>query len=252
MKVVIAGGSGLIGRKLIPLLEANGHEVVAASRSTGVNVLTGEGVDEAVAGADVVVDVLNSPSFEPAAVLDFFQTSSRNLLKAEVAAGVKHHIALSIVGTDRVSDSGYILAKIAQEQLIQRSGIPYTIVRATQFYEFLEAIAAAGTVDGIVKVPATQFQPVAADDVATTLVEVAVSAPANAIVDLAGPEALSMAEYLRRFLEATGKQATVVETPDARYFGTALPHDELVPMQSPRYSGSTSLTDWLSSVSQTA
>ncbi|HEY8504676.1 MAG TPA: SDR family oxidoreductase, partial [Gemmataceae bacterium] len=200
MKIVVIGGSGLIGKKLIPLLRGRGHEAVSASPSSGVNTLTGEGLAGALAGADVVVDVSNSPSFEDRAVLEFFEKSARNILGAETAAGVKHHVALSVVGADRLPDSGYMRAKVAQERVIQGGRVPYTIVRATQFFEFLSAIAGPG--EGTVHLPDAPMQPLAADDVAAALADVAVGPPANATLELAGPEAQSMAAFVRQALAA--------------------------------------------------
>src|SRR5437588_4988168 len=188
MKIVVIGGTGLIGSKTVAILRQGGHEVVAASPNTGVNTITGEGVDEAVAGAQVVIDLANSPSFEDKAVLEFFQTSGRNLLGAETAAGVRHHVALSIVGTDRTPDNGYFRAKVAQEKLIKTSRIPYTIIRSTQFLEFLGGIAASSTDGNIVRISPGLFQPIAADDVAAIVADVALAAPRNGIVEIAGPE----------------------------------------------------------------
>ncbi|WP_433383659.1 SDR family oxidoreductase [Actinoplanes sp. CA-142083] len=245
MKVVVFGGNGQIGRKLIKLLAAEGHEAVAASRSTGVDAVTRKGLAEALAGAQVVVDVMNAPAWGDDEVLNFFRTSSRNMVEAEKAAGVGHHIALTIVGADRNPDSGYQRAKVAQEKVIEASGVPYTIVRATQFYEFLETIADASTVDGVVHAPVGQFQPVAADDVAAELAEVAVAEPANAIVDLAGPESLSMGDFLRRFLDATYDKRKVVDDPEATYFGGLLSEKSLVPTGEARI-GAMTFPEWLS------
>ena len=188
MKIVVIGGTGLIGSKAVPMLRQGGHEVIAASPTTGVNSITGEGLTEAMAGTQVVIDLTNSPSFEDRAVLEFFETSGRNLLAAEAAAGVRHHVALSIVGTDRTPDNGYFRAKVAQEQLIEAAGIPYTIIRATQFLEFLGGIAAASAEGTIVRLSPGLFQPIAADDVAAIVAEVALAAPRNGIVEIAGPE----------------------------------------------------------------
>ena len=202
MKIVVIGGSGLIGKKLIPLLRERGHEAVSASPSSGVNTLTGEGLAEALAGADVVVDVTNSPSWEDKAVLEFFETSTRNILAAEAAAGVKHHVALSVVGADRMPDSGYMRAKVAQEKLIKAGRVPYTILRATQFFEFLGAIAGPGA--DTVRVSDAPMQPLAADDVAAALADVAVGSPANGMLEVAGPEALSIAAFVGKALAASG------------------------------------------------
>ena len=220
MKIVVIGGSGLIGKKLIPLLRGAGHEAVSASPASGVNTLTGEGLGEALAGADVVVDVTNSPSFEDKAVLEFFEKSTRNILAAEAAAGVRHHVALSVVGADRFPDSGYLRAKVAQERLIQASKVAYTILRATQFFEFLGAIAGPGT--DTVRLPSAPMQPLAADDVAAALADVAVGQPANSILEVAGPESQSIAEFVGKALAASGDTRTVVADPQARYFGAAL------------------------------
>src|SRR5205809_2866905 len=196
MKIVVIGGSGLIGKKLVKNLRQRGHEVVAASPSSGVNTLTGEGLAEAIVGASVVVDVANSPSFEDKAVLEFFETSGRNLLAAEAAAGVGHHVALSIVGTDRTPENGYFRAKVAQEKLIETSGIPYTIIRSTQFLEFLGAIAQSATDGNMVRLSPGLFQPIAADDVAAIVADVALAAPRNAIVEIAGPERAPFNEFV--------------------------------------------------------
>jgi uncharacterized protein YbjT (DUF2867 family) len=245
MKIVVIGGSGLIGKKLIPLLRGRGHEAVAASPSSGVNTLTGEGLADALAGAQVVVDVSNSPSFEDKAVLAFFETSGHNILAAAAAAGVRHHVALSVVGADRLPDSGYMRAKVAQESLIKASNIPYTIVRATQFFEFLGGIAGSGADGGTVRLPEAPMQPLAAEDVAATLTEVAVGAPANATVELAGPEALPIAAFVRRALAAGGDTRAVVADPQARYFGAVLDARGLTPGANPRI-GPTRFEDWLS------
>jgi uncharacterized protein YbjT (DUF2867 family) len=242
MKIVVIGGSGRIGKKLIPLLRGRGHEAVSASRSSGVNTLTGEGLSGALAGADVVVDVTSSPSFEDRAVLDFFEKSGRNLLPAEAAAGVKHHVVLSVVGADRMPDSGYMRAKVAQERLIKESKVPYTIVRATQFFEFLGAIAGPG--EGVVHLPEAPMQPVAADDVAAALADVAVGPPANGILELAGPESLSIAAFVGKALAASGDKRTVVADPQARYFGAALDDRGLNPGDSPRI-GPTRFEEWI-------
>src|SRR5512133_1552029 len=196
MKIVVIGGTGLIGSKTVAILRQGGHEVVAASPKSGVNTITGEGVKEAVAGAQVVIDLANSPSFEDKAVLEFFETAGRNLLPAETAAGVRHHVALSIVGTDRMPDNGYCRAKVAQEKLIAASGIPYTIIRSTQFMEFLGGIAAEGTNGNTVRLPPGLFQPIAADDVAAIVGEVALAAPRNGIVEIAGPERAPFSEIV--------------------------------------------------------
>lgn len=220
MKIVVIGGSGLIGKKLIPLLRGRGHETVSASPSSGVNTITGEGLAEALAGADVVIDVTNSPSWEDSAVLDFFQTSTRNLLAAEEAAGVKLHVALSVVGADRILDSGYMRAKVAQERLIEANRVPYTILRATQFFEFLSAIAGPGS--SPVHVSDAPMQPIAADDVAAALADVACESPANSMLEVAGPESQSIAAFVGKALAASGDTRTVVADRAARYYGAAL------------------------------
>jgi uncharacterized protein YbjT (DUF2867 family) len=244
MKVVVIGGSGLIGSKVVTKLRSDGHEVVAASPASGVNTLTGEGLADAVQGAGVVVDVSNSPSFEDAAVLEFFETSTRNLLDAEAAAGVGHHVALSIVGTDRLPDSGYLRAKVAQEKLIEGSSIPYSIVHATQFFEFAGRIADEATDGDTVRLPAALIQPIAAEDVATAVAQVAVGEPLNGMVEVAGPEQLPFEEFIGRALAARHDRRQVVADPDARYFGTKLAERSLVAGEGARLAG-TSLDDWL-------
>ena len=213
MKIVVIGGTGLIGSKTVPILRQGGHEVVAASPNTGVNTITGKGLKEAMAGTQVVIDLANSPSFEDKAVLEFFQTSGRNLLAAEAAAGVWHHVALSIVGTDRTPDNGYFRAKVAQEKLIETSGIPYTIIRSTQFLEFLGGIAASSTDGSIVRLSPGLFQPIAADDVAAIVADVALTAPRNGIVEIAGPERAPFNEIVARYLKAVGDPREVVSDP---------------------------------------
>ena len=227
MKIVVIGGTGLIGKKLIPLLRGRGHEAVAAAPSSGVNTITGAGLAEALAGADVVVDVTNAPSWEDKAVLEFFETSTRNILAAEAASGVKHHVALSVVGADRIPDSGYMRAKVAQEKLIKASGAPYTILRATQFFEFLSAIAGPGA--GMVRVSDAPMQPMAADDVAAALADVAVGSPAGGVLEVAGPESLSIAAFVGKALAASGDKRNVVADPQAGYYGAALDEQGLKP-----------------------
>jgi uncharacterized protein YbjT (DUF2867 family) len=244
MRIVVIGGSGLIGSKVVNNLREGGHEVVAASPSSGVNTITGEGLAEALAGADVVVDVTNSPSWEDEAVLEFFETSTRNILAAEAAAGVKHHVALSIAGADRIPDSGYMRAKVAQEKLIKASRVPYTILRATQFFEFLGAIAGPGT--DTVRVPDAPMQPLAADDVAAALADVAVGSPANGILEVAGPESLSMAAFVGNALAASGDTRRVVADRQARYYGAALDDLGLRPRGANPRIGRTRFNDWLS------
>jgi uncharacterized protein YbjT (DUF2867 family) len=244
MKIVIIGGTGRIGTKLGRLLHAAGHHVVAASPSTGVDTVTGAGLAEVLDGADVVVDVANSPSFEDEAVLKFFQASGRNLLAAETAAGVRHHVALTIVGADRIPDSGYMRAKVAQENLIKAGLVPYTIVRATQFLEFTGAIAAAATRGDAVHLPPALMQPIASDDVAAALAEVVAEQPTNATIDIAGPERLGQDELVRRFLAAEHDNRQVVTDPAARYFGALLDETSLVPLGQARL-GTIGLADWL-------
>ena len=243
MKIVVIGGTGLIGSKTVAILRQGGHEVVAASPKSGVNSITGEGLKEAMTGAQVVIDLTNSPSFEEKAVLEFFQTSGRNLFAAEAAAGVRHHVALSIVGTDR-SDNGYFRAKVAQEKLIEASGIPYTIVRATQFLEFLGGIADEGTQGNTVRLSPGLFQPIAADDVAPIVADVAVAAPRNGIVEIAGPERAPFNEIIARYLKAVGDPRAVVSDPEARYFGGRVEERSLVPLGEARL-GRIGLDEWL-------
>src|SRR6186713_1454724 len=213
MKIVTIGGTGLIGSKTVAILRQRGHEVLAASPNTGVNSITGEGLKEAMVGAEVVIDLANSPSFEDKAVLEFFETAGRNLLAAEAAAGVRHHIALSIVGTDRTPDNGYFRAKVAQEKLIEASGIPYTIIRSTQFLEFLKGIADSATDGNKARVSPGLFQPIAADDVAAAVADVAVAAPRNGIVEIAGPERAPFDEIVARYLKAVGDARKVTRDP---------------------------------------
>jgi uncharacterized protein YbjT (DUF2867 family) len=243
MKVVVIGGSGLIGKKLVTILRRQGQEVVAASPSSGVNSLTGEGLAHALAGANVVIDVTNSPSWEDAAVLAFFDTSTRNLLAAERAAGALHHVALSVVGADRMPDSGYMRAKVNQESLIEAGGVPYSIVRATQFFEFLGGIAESGAEGDTVRLSTAPMQPLAADDVAAALADVAVGAPLNATVEVAGPEALSIAEFVGRFLAASGDKRTVIADPQATYYGAVMGPRGIAPGANPRL-GPTRFEEW--------
>jgi uncharacterized protein YbjT (DUF2867 family) len=244
MKIVVIGGSGLIGSKLVTKLDEHGQEAVAASPDSGVNTLTGDGLAEALEGAAVVVDVSNSPSFEDAAVLEFFETSTSNLLAAEAAAGVGHHVALSVVGTERLSESGYFRAKIAQEKLIRDSSIPYSIVHATQFFEFVKSIAAAATDGDTVRLAPVLIQPIAADDVARALGQVSVGAPVNGIVEVAGPEQFRLDELIRRGLSARNDPREVIADPHARYFGAELSERTLVPGEDARR-GETRFEDWL-------
>ena len=243
MKIVVIGGTGLIGSKTVAILRKGGHEVVAAAPKSGINSITGEGLKEAMAGAQVVIDLTNSPSFEDKAVLEFFETSGRNLLAAEAAAGVRHHVALSIVGTDR-SDNGYFRAKVAQEKLIVTSGIPYTIIRSTQFLEFLGAIAASGADGNIVRLSPGLFQPIAADDVAAIVADVALVAPRSGIVEIAGPERAPFSEIVARYLKAIGDKREVVNDPEARYWGGRVEERSLVPLGEARL-GRIGLDEWL-------
>ena len=229
MKVVVIGGTGLIGTKVVRMLRQHGHEVLAASPASGVNTITGEGLTEALAGAQVVVDVSNSPSFEDKAVMEFFETSGRNLLAAEAAAGVGHHVALSVVGTERLSQSGYFRAKIAQEKLIKRSSIPYSIVHATQFFEFVKSIADAATDGTAVRLAPVLIQPMAAEDVARAVARVAVGSPLNGMVEVAGPQQLRLDQFIRRGLDARHDPREVIADPRARYFGAGLGERTLVP-----------------------
>ena len=245
MKIVVIGGSGLIGKKVVTNLRQHGHEVVAASPSSGVNTVTGEGLAQALAGAQVVVDVANAPSWEDNAVLAFFETSGRNLLAAEAAAGVGHHVALSVVGTDRLLASGYFRAKMAQENLIKASPIPYTIVRATQFFEFVGGIAQSATEGQTVRLPPVLMQPIAADDVAAVMADVALAAPLNGTFDLAGPQPIRQDELVRQFLTTTGDARTVIADPKALYSGTEVNDQSLTPGDKPRL-GPTRFADWLS------
>ena len=243
MKIVVIGGTGLIGSKTVAILRQRGHEVAAASPNTGVNTITGEGLKEGIAGAQVVIDLANSPSFEDKAVLEFFQTSGRNLLAAEAAAAVRHHVALSIVGTDR-SDNGYFRAKIAQEKLIETSGIPFTIIRSTQFLELLGGIAASSADGNIVRISPGLFQPIAADDVAAIVADVALAEPRNGIVEIAGPERAPFNEIVARYLKAVGDPRQVVSDPEARYFGGRVEEKSLVPLGEARL-GRIGLDEWL-------
>ena len=245
MKIVVIGGSGLIGSKLVRNLLGQGHQAVSASLDSGVNTLTGEGLTEALAGADVVVDVSNSPSFEGAAALEFFETSTGNLLDAGEAAGVGHHVALSVVGTERLSKSGYFRAKLAQEKLIETSSINYSIVHATQFFEFIERIADDATEGSTVRVAPVQIQPMAAEDVASAIGRISVGSPVNGIVEVAGPQRFRLDELIRRFLGERHDPREVITDPHARYFGVELDERTLVPGDDARLA-ETRLEDWLS------
>ena len=244
MKIVVIGGTGLIGSKVVGLLRGKGHDVLAASPNTGVNTITREGLAEALSGARVVVDVANSPSFEDKAVLEFFETAGRNLLAAEAAAGVGHLVALSVVGADRLPDSGYMRAKVAQENLIQGSKIPYTIVRSTQFFEFVEAIIRSVSDSTAIRLSPALLQPIASDDVASALAGVAMGEPVNGIVELAGPEKIPLDALVRSHLEATDDSRQVIADIHARYFGTELDDRSLTPGVAPLL-GAVRFEDWL-------
>jgi uncharacterized protein YbjT (DUF2867 family) len=251
MKIVVIGGTGLIGSKLVNKLREHGHEVVAAAPNTGVNTLTGEGLAEVLKGASVVVDVSNSPSWEDSAVLQFFETSTRNLLTSEAAAGVGHHVALSVVGTQQLSESGYFRAKIAQEELIQASSIPYSIVQATQFFEFLKGLADVSIVEGKVHLPPVLFQPMAADDVATAVGRIAVGPAVNGIVEVGGPEQFRLDELVRRRLKSLNDPREVIADPEALYSGAKIGERTLVPGNSARL-GETHFETWLAQSAATA
>ncbi|WP_382160423.1 SDR family oxidoreductase [Hydrogenophaga sp. ANAO-22] len=246
MNIVVIGGSGLIGRQLATLLRQAGHAVTAASPSSGVNAVTGEGLSEALAGAQVVVDVSNSPSFEDEAVMHFFRASTRNLLDASARAGVAHHVALSVVGSERVPASGYFRAKVAQEALIQEGRVPYTLVRATQFHEFLMSIAHVATEGQTVRLPSAPLQPIAASDVAEALADVAVQAPLNGTCEVAGPEAVPLDQLIRQLFQARQDPREVVSDPGATYFGSPLEGNALIPGPNARI-GKVSLAQWLAS-----
>jgi uncharacterized protein YbjT (DUF2867 family) len=245
MKIVVIGGTGLIGSKTVERLRTKGHDVLAASPDSGVDTLTGKGLDEALAGARVVIDLANSPSFEDKAVMEFFQTAGRNLLKAGASAGVEHHIALSIVGVERLPGSGYMRAKVAQEDLIKSSGIPYTIVHSTQFLEFIPGIAQSGTVDQTVHLSPAFVQPIASDDVADVMADVALGAPSNSTIEIAGPEKIRLSDIVARFLKSTHDPRQVIADPHAPYFGTELLEGSLVPAGKARL-GRISFDEWLS------
>jgi uncharacterized protein YbjT (DUF2867 family) len=234
MKIVVIGGSGLIGSKVVSKLRALGHEVVAASPSTGVNTLTGEGLAEALKGAKVVVDVANSPSFEDKAVMNFFETAGRNIHAAEIEAGVKHHVALSVVGTERLLASGYFRAKMAQENMIKASGIPYTIVRATQFFEFVGAIAQSSLVGDAARATPALFQPMASEDVSLAVADAALGEPVNGMIEIGGPEKVSLASMVRKHLQGTNDAREVIEDADALYFGVKIDDQSLTPADGAR------------------
>jgi uncharacterized protein YbjT (DUF2867 family) len=244
MKIVVIGGTGLIGSKTVAILRNGGHEVVAAAPQNGINTITGEGIKEAMTGAQVVIDLANSPSFEDKAVMEFFETSGRNLFTAETTAGVRHHVALSIVGTDRSPDNGYFRAKVVQEKLIKASRIPYTIIRSTQFLEFLGGIADASADGNSVRLSPGLFQPIAADDVASIVAEVALAAPRNGIIEIAGPERAPFNEIVARYLKAIRDPREVVRDPEARYWGSRLEERSLVPLGEARL-GRIGLDEWL-------
>ena len=246
MKIVIVGGTGLIGAKLVNLLRSRGHEVIPASPSLGINSITGQGLSEAFTGAQVVVDVTNASSWEDKAVLEFFETSTRNVLATEAKTGVGHHIALSIVGCDQLPASGYLRAKVAQEKLIKASPIPYTIVRATQFFEFVGGIADSATNGQTARLPSALFQPISSDDVAAAVATIAVAKPLNGIVELAGPDAIPFDEVVRQYLRAHNDPRTVVTDEEARYFGTPLEKRSLVPEGENPLLGAARFADWLS------
>lgn len=245
MKILVIGGSGLIGCKVVNNLRQLGYEVVVGSPSNGINILTGAGLDDAVKGAQVVIDLSNSPSFEDQAVLDFFETSGRNLLAAEEKAGVKHHIALSVVGTDRMLESGYFRAKMAQENLIKQSKVPYTIVRSTQFFEFLAGIAQFGTVGNEIRLSPAHVQPISSDDIAAIVTDTALEQPINATFDAAGPEKFGLAELMRRYLEALGDQRIIAADPNAAYYGAQINDQSLTPTGEARIA-TTGFSAWLS------
>lgn len=246
LKIVVIGGSGLIGKRTVKILREQGHEVVAASPSSGVNTVTGEGLAEALAGAQVVVDVANAPVWEDKAVMEFFEKSGHNLLAAEKAAGVKHHVALSVVGTERLLESGYFRAKMAQENLIKASSIPYTIVRATQFFEFVGGIAQSATEGQTVRLSPALFQPIAANDVAAFMAEVAVAQPVNGMIEVAGPEPIGIDNAVRKYLSKNSDARTVTTDARARYFGIEVNDQSLTPGDRPRL-GATHFEDWLKS-----
>ncbi|WP_063048671.1 SDR family oxidoreductase [Nocardia arthritidis] len=245
MKIVVIGGTGLIGSKLVARLGEHGHQAVPAAPNTGVNSITGEGVKEALQDANVVIDVSNSPSFADNDVMEFFRTSTTNLLEAAAAAGVGHYVALSVVGSERLPDSGYLRAKVAQEELIEGSGLPYSIVRATQFFEFAGGIADSATVDGQVRLPGSSVQPIAADDVAAAVGRTAAGEPKNGTIEIGGPEVIALDEWIRTVLSARSDARTVVTDPEARYFG-AVPQRELLPGSDAQLA-QTRLSEWLTS-----
>jgi uncharacterized protein YbjT (DUF2867 family) len=244
MKIVVIGGTGLIGSKVVACLRGAGHDVLAAAPNTGVNTVTGEGLAAALNAGEVVIDLANSPSFEPSAVMSFFTAHEKNLLVAEARAGVRHHVALSIVGDDRSPDNGYFRAKVAQEDLIKASGIPYTIIRSTQFMEFLGSIAASSADGNMIRISPGLFQPIAADDVAAIVAEVALATPRNGIIEIAGPDRAPFNEIVARYLKAVGDAREVVSDPEARYYGSRVEQRSLVPLGEARL-GRIGLNEWL-------
>ncbi|CAN7211035.1 SDR family oxidoreductase [Phenylobacterium sp. LjRoot225] len=244
MKIVVIGGTGLIGSRLVARLQSHGHEAIPAAPNTGVNTITGEGLAEVLVGAQVVVDVANSPSFEDAAAMDFFQTAGRNLLAAEQVAGVGHHVALSVVGTERLQASGYFRAKLVQEELIKASPTPYTILRSTQFFPFIDGIIKSGAIDGQIHLPAALVQPIHADDVVAVLAEIAVGAPVNGTIEIAGPETIAIDRFAEEYLSAKGDPRRIVADPKTPYFGAVLEERSLTPGPNPRV-GTISLENWL-------
>jgi len=251
MKIVVIGGTGLIGSRLVTKLDALGHEAVAASPNSGVNTLTGEGLAQVLQGAQVVVDVSNSPSFEDDAVMNFFQTSTRNLLSYEAAAGVGHHVALSIVGSERIPDSGYMRAKVVQEKLIKEGSIPYSIIHSTQFFEFVKRIADEATTGNSVHLPPVLFQPIAADDVVSALGKVTTSSPLNGAIEIAGPEQFRFDELVRQRLRGLNDPREVIADPHARYFGAEMSENSLVPVGDAQL-GETRFEDWLNLAAKSA
>jgi len=247
MKIVVIGGTGLIGTKVVAKLRQSGHQVIAASPATGINTITGEGLADAMSNTDVVIDLANSPSFEDKAVLEFFQTAGRNLLAAEINAGVKHHIALSIVGVDLMPNVGYMRAKMVQEDLIKRSGVPYTIVRSTQFLDFLPGIANQATDGNVVHISDVQFQPIASDDVAAFVAAAASAAPVNGTIEIAGPERLTMPVFVARYLQDTNDPRKMVANAESQYYGGEIPNNALVPLDGRAKLGAISYQKWLAS-----
>lgn len=245
MKIVVIGGTGLIGSKTVQRLRDKGHEVIAASPDTGVNTITGEGLADALDGAEVVVDLANSPSFDASAAIAFFETAGRNLLAAEAVAGVKHHLALSVVGTERLQGSGYFQGKLAQELLIRQSAIPFSIIHSTQFFEFMRAIANSGSADGAIRMSTGLFQPIAADDVAYAMAEAAVGAPRNGVAEIAGPDRMRLADGVSRYLKAVNDGREVIADPHALYFGVEIDDASLTPGND-AWIGSARFDDWLS------